>query len=936
MLKKFLSNSIIILLIALAYQSAAQNLDMKLPLDSNVRTGKLANGLTYYIRKNKKPENKVELRLVENAGSILEDEDQQGLAHLNEHMAFNGSTHFAKNDLVDFLQKIGVQFGADLNANTGFDETIYILPIPLTDTSNLRKGLTVLQDWAGGLSFDTAQISGERPVVLEESRLGKGAEDRMNRKIYPIQYEGSRYAQRLPIGIDSIVRNTPNEALIRFYRTWYRPDLQAIIIVGDIDVDATEKLVKEYFSGLKNPENEKPRFYTDVPSRQKSEALVVTDKEATNYVVEVDYPFTKSPPEVTLGDYRRDLIKNIFTSMLNQRLEDLAKSSNPPFLFAGTNYGSDARYYEGFSAFAVAGQAGPDTALNALMTEIARVKKYGFTEAELDRAKENQMAFIEQLYNNRAKQESSQYVQEYIRLFLEQEPSPGIVNEYNYYKELLPGISLTEVNDLATPLKQNENIFVSLQGPSEGKIKLPDNNTLLAEAQNALHADVKPYEEKSVAKQLMKTVPKPGKIVSEKQNMQLGVTEISFANGAKVILKPTTFKDDEIIMTSFRKGGQSIYSAADKSNFTYAATIVDQMGVGDFSPTDLSKYLAGKTVSVSPSIGRLSSGVSGKSSVKDFETMLQLVNLYLTAPRKDEALYNAWKEKEKSATQFSLADPQTSFIDTFVQTRYNHNPLAPIAIAKPSDFDNTNLNRALEIYKQQFDDAQDFTFILVGSFNVEKIKPLLATYIGSLPSSGKAAAFVDNGLRPVNGRINLTVKKGAAQKSLIINVYSGEVPYSEDLDLKAQALAQILQIKVDEDIREKMSAIYSGGVFASINKYPYNNYSFVTELPCGPEHVDTVLKAAQMEIDSIKDFGPSQINLEKVKKAWLEQYKVNIKENGFWSGQLQGIYFEGDDPQRIFNYEKLVNALTVDDIKATANKLFNGKNVLQAILLPEK
>ena len=936
MLKKFLPALMTTALLIVFNTVFGQNLDEKLPLDSNIKTGKLTNGLTYYIRKNKKPENKVELRLVENAGSILENDNQQGIAHLNEHMAFNGSTHFAKNDLVDFLQKIGVQFGADLNAYTGFDETVYILPIPLSDTSNLRKGLTVLQDWAGGLSFDTAQITGERPVVLEESRLGKGAEDRMFRKLYPVQYEGSRYAQRQPIGIDSIVRGTPDSLVSGFYHTWYRPDLQAVIIVGDIDVKKTENLVKEYFGGLKNPSNEKERFYSPVSARQKSEALVVTDKEATNYEVEVDYPFTKTPAEVTLRDYRRDLIKSLFTSMLNQRLSDLAKSSNPPFLFGGTGYGSEARNYEGFSAYAVAGQPGPDTALSALMTEIDRVKTYGFTQPELERAKKEQMAGIEQTYNNRAKTESSQYVEEYIRLFLDQEPSPGIVNEYNYYKELLPGISLNEVNMLTTPLKQNENILVSLQGPSEGKISLPDTTQLLAEAEKALHADVKPYQDVAVAGQLINTTPKAGTIASEKKNEKLGVTEITFMNGAKVILKPTTFKDDEIIMTSFHKGGQSVYGAADKANFTYAANIIQQMGIGNFSPTDLSKYLAGKTASASPSIGRLSSGVSGKSSVKDFETMLQLTYLYLTNPKKDVALYEAWKEKQKSATQFSLSNPQTAFIDTFIKVRYQNNPLAPIAIPKPSDFDNTNLDRVLSIYKEQFGDAHDFTFIFTGNVDAEKMKTLLETYIGSLPSSGKVAAFKDNGLRPSKGDISFTMKKGTEPKSLVLNVYSGTVPYSEELDLKAQALAQILDIKIDEDIREKMSAIYSGGIYGGLAKYPYNNYSFVMQLPCGPEHVDTVIKAAQAEIDSIKMYGPSQVNLDKVKKTWTEQHKTEITENSYWSGILQGIYYQGDDIQRVFDYDKLVAALTVDDIKSTANLLFDGKNVLQAVLVPEK
>ena len=914
----------------------AQNLDEKLPLDTSIKMGKLTNGLTYIIRHNKTPGNKVELRLVENAGSILEEDNQQGLAHLTEHMAFNGTTHFEKNELVDFLQKMGVQFGADLNAYTGFDETVYILPIPLSDTGNLRKGLSVLKDWASGLTFDPAQISSERPVVLEEARLGKGAEDRMFRKLYPVQYEGSRYAQRLPIGIDSIVRSTPDSNLIRFYKTWYRPDLQAVIIVGDVDVNKTEQLVKEYFGGLKNPAAEKERFYASVPARQASRALVVTDKEATNYIVQVQYPIRKEKQEITLRDYRDDLIKNLFTSLLNQRLSDLSHGSQPPYLYAAAGYGSEARNYESFNAFTVAGGKGPDTALIAMMTEVERAKEYGFTETELERARKDQTAAIEQLYNNRAKTESGQLAAEYIRLFLTAEPSPGIAAEYNYYKQLMPGITLKEVNSLADSLKSNENIFVSLQGPANGNFKLPDSTQLLALAKTVLNSTVKPYEEKTVATQLMKTTPVAGKVASEKKNAELGVTEITYANGAKVILKPTTFKDDEIVLTSFRKGGQSLYGAADKQNVTFASNIIQQMGIGNFSPTDLSKVLSGKTASASPYIGRLSSGITGGSSVKDVETMLQLVYLYATSPRKDDGLYKAWIEKVKSATQFALQDPETAFKDTFNKVRYAGNPLAPISIPSPSDFDKTNLDRILSIYKEQLGNAQDFTFIFVGNIDTVKMKPLLATYIGGLPSTKQPATFKDNGLRPTKGDEKFTFKKGTEPKSLIVNVYSGEVPYSEDLDLKVSALSEILNIKITEDIREKMSAIYSVNIYGGLQKYPYSGYALVMQLPTGPEHVDTVLKAAQMEIDSIKQFGPAQVNLDKVKKTWLEQHKVSVKENSYWSSKLQGIYFNNDAPQRIFDYEKLVNAITVADIKATANQLFNNKNVLQAVLLPEK
>lgn len=914
----------------------AQNLSEKLPVDSAVRVGKLPNGLTYYIRHNEKPENKAELRLVVNAGSILEDPDQQGLAHFNEHMAFNGSTHFKKNELVNFLQSIGVEFGADLNAYTSFDETIYILPIPLTDTSNFRKGLTVLQDWAGGLSFEDEQINGERSVVLEESRLGKGANDRIFRKTFPVQYAGSLYAQRLPIGKDSILQTFPYDAVKRFYRTWYRPDLMAVIVVGDIDVNKTEELVKEYFSVLKNPANEKKRFYADVPARTKDESIVVTDKEATNYFIEADYPFYKVNPDVTLADYRHDLIKNLFTSMLNQRLTELVKSNNPPFLYASTGFNSYARGYESFGAFAVAGKSGPDTALNILMQEIERVKKYGFTQPELDRTKKQLLAFIEQAYNNRTKEESANYVEEYIRNFLQQEPIPGIAAEYNYYNELLPGITLDEVNALTDPLKQNQHIYVSLTGPSEGNYTLPDSVALLQNAYAAMKAPVMPYTEKAIASSLIKNKPAAGTITNETKNETLGTTELDFSNGAKVILKPTDFKNDEIILTAFHKGGTSRYNAIDKYNATYASTIVQQMGIGEFSPTDLSKYLAGKTANVSIRLSGLSASVTGSSSIKDFETMLQLLYLYLTAPKKDEALFNAWKEKQKSAVQYAMQDPQTAFVDTFYQTLYQQNALAPVVISKPQYFDSVNLDRSIEIYNSQFSDANDFTFIFTGNINVDSAKQLLATYIGGLPHTSNEALFADNGVRPVKGDIDLNVYKGSEDKSLIIKYYSGTVAYDPDLALRAQALTEILNIKIIDDLREKLGAIYGGGIYGGLNKLPYNNYSFVLQLPCGPKNVDTLLKSANFEIEKIKKEGPDTTDLNKVKRTWLEQYKVQLKENGFWSSKIRDIYFQGDDPQRIFDYEQNVKAITSDDIKRTANELLTGDNVITAVLYPEK
>jgi zinc protease len=800
----------------------------------------------------------------------------------------------------------------------------------------LRKGLTVLQDWAGGLSLDKDQIDGERNVVLEESRLGKGADDRMFRKIYPLQYAGSKYANRLPIGKDSIIKHASYDAVRRFYKEWYRPNLMAVIVVGDIDPLKVEQLIKEYFGVLKNPANARPRTAAIVPERTADNAIVVTDKEATNFYVQVEFSAKPVKPDVTVADYRQYLVRNLFASLLNERLSDLRQSANPPFLYAAADFNSYARGYQSFSAFAVAGKDGPDTALFAMMKEIERVKKFGFTADELDRAKKEMLANFEQLYNNRDKTESPSFVEEYIRNFLAKECIPGIEKEFEYRKQMLPGITIAEVNAVAKPLQQKQHFFASLQGPAESGIALPDKNALLANTVAAMKQEVKAKEEKAIASALINTKIQPGKIVSETKNEQLGVTELGFANGVKVILKPTDFKNDEIILTSFHKGGASLYGVADKYNAANAAGIVAQMGIGDFSPTDLNKYMAGKNASVFPRIGGLTAALNGSSSVKDFETLLQLCYLYINAPRKDEALFNAWKEKQKSATSFAMANPQTAFVDTLYQTLYQGNPLAPSPIAKPENFDKIDLNRAMEIYKEQFGNANEFTFIFTGSIDVEKVKPLLEMYLGSLTSTGKAAAYVDNGVRPLKGNSQFNVYKGKEPKSLILTFYTGEVNYTEDLELKAAALSEVLNIKIIEDLREKLGAIYGGGIFANVGRLPYGNYQVVLQLPCGPENVDTLIKSAAIEIDKIKANGPTEEDLAKIKKTWLEQYKVQIKQNGYWSGKLQSIYFNGNTADRIFTYEQLVNALTFADIKAVANQLLDNNNVLQAVLNPEQ
>jgi len=916
---------------------AQQNLNDKLPVDPNVKIGKLSNGLTYYIRQNKKPEQKVELRLVVNAGSILEDDDQQGLAHLSEHMAFNGTKHFKKNDIISFLQSIGVSFGSDLNAYTSFDETVYILPIPTDNPSNIDKGFQILDDWAQNVTDNADDIDGERPIVLEESRLGKGARDRINKKIYPLLFAGSKYADRLPIGIDSIVKNAPYSALRRFYHDWYRPDLMAVIVVGDIDPVKAENLIKKYFSDNKNPANERPRVNAPLPPYQKSVAEVVTDKEATSYAFQVHYSPEKISPDVTLGDYKKDLVKNIFSSLLNQRLRELTQKENPPFVYAGTGFGSDARGYEAFQAYIGTGNSDSLTGLKAFQEEMERVIKYGFTKPELDRSKADMLNYIEQAYKEKDKTESANYASEYIRNFLTQEPIPGIANEEKYYKELLPQIALEDINSVAKKLSENTNEFIALTGPqpADGKT-LPTDAQILAVKAEVSKMDIKPYEEKAVSTVLLTQKPVPGKITSIKKDNVLGTTDFTLSNGVTVTFKHTDFKNDQVLMSAVRPGGKNTYGIGDKYNAEYMIPVINSMGIGNFSPVDLKKALSGKTVSVAPSFESNSNGFSGSSSLKDVESMMQLIYLYGTSPRVDTSLFRSFIQKNKAQLAFLSANPQVVFIDSLFKVLYHNSPLAPISVPKSEYFDALNLDRIMQMYKENFEDANEMHFTFVGNITESELKPLLEKYIASLPASSKKFRYVDNKLRPVKGKVDVDVYKGKEPKALIIGVYSGEVPYSDALELKAQAISEILNIRIIDNLREKIQGIYGGGTDVQFEKIPYAHYTFFLQLPCGPEKVDTLLQAANAEIQALVKNGPTKEDLEKVKKQWVEQHKVHIKENDAWLYQLQSFNFPGDNPDYFLHYEKYVNALTQKDIQDAAKLLLSTKNVVMGILRPEK
>ncbi|MBS1567773.1 MAG: insulinase family protein, partial [Bacteroidetes bacterium] len=710
----------------------------KIPVDPNVKTGKLPNGLVYYIRRNAKPEKKVQLRLVVNAGSVLEDPDQQGLAHMIEHMNFNGSVHFPKNELVDYLQSIGVQFGADLNAYTSFDETVYILPIPSDDSVKVDKGFTILEDWAGGALLDTAEINKERGVVLEESRLGKGASERMGKKYYPRLFNGSLYALRIPIGKDSILRSFKPSALKRFYKQWYRPDLQAVVVVGDIDpVVAEREIIKHFGSRTSNPSMERPRpSIISIPPRKEDEGMVLTDKEQPYTILQVYNYVELAKKATTWADYRASIVENLFSNLINQRLSELTEHPNPPFLYAGTGFSEFLRGYRAFVSMAVLNDKPAQVAVDSLVKTIEGVRKYGFLASELERAKISLLNETENAWTNRDKAESGDLVQQYINNYLGGEPVPGIDNRYKFMQQVLPGITLAEVNALSKKMENGQGRFALLIAPEKNAAALPSGKQLLGLLANAQKLPVKPYQEKEVEKSLMAQLPAPGKVTAQSRNATLGTTELTLSNGITVTLKPTDFKNDDIKMDGWRPGGSHNYPLADKNSAESATSMISAMGVKDMSPTDLKKFLAGKTISLTPYINSDDEGIQGSSSIKDFETFLQLLYLYFTQPRKDEALFKAAIGSTKAMMQFLTNEPTYFYSDTLTKIEYANNPWAD-GLPKASDFDKVSLDRVMAIYKEVYSNAYGMHFTFVGNIDSAKVIPLLETYLGSLPASTK-------------------------------------------------------------------------------------------------------------------------------------------------------------------------------------------------------
>jgi zinc protease len=913
---------------------AALNLDERIPVDAKVRIGTLPNGLRYYIRKNTRPEKRAELRLAINAGSILENDDQRGYAHFVEHMAFNGTTNFAKNDLVKYLQSIGVRFGADLNAYTSFDETVYILPIP-TDTAKLvDQAFTILRDWANGLTFDPTEVVSERGVVREEWRLGKGAGERMFYQLLPIALKDSRYAKRLPIGTDTSIMGATRESLRPFYQDWYRPELMAVIAVGDFDVTEIENRIKAKFTDLPRRPNARPRTVSTVPNNIRPLVAIATDKEATSTDVSLYFKLPKAST-TTIREYRRDLTERLYLQMLNGRLGEITQKPDAPFTGAGAGKGSFlARDVEAFSLDAGVQDGGVERGLEALLVEARRVDQFGFLQTELDRAKTNLLRSYERANAERDKSESGDYADELIRNFLEQEVIPGIEYEYKITQQLLPTIALDDVNKLASSWISDENRVVIVQAPIKDGVKVPSESELLAVFDKASKAAVVAYSESVSGDALITTMRPAGRVTSGRSIPGTGVSEWKLSNGARVLFKPTDFKADQILFSAYSDGGNSFVKDADFMSAAFSAQIVSLSGLGQFNRIDLGKKLAGKAASVGASIGEMTEGLSGQASPKDIETLFQLTYLNFTGARLDTVAFNAAKLSIVPYLQNRGVSPDEVFNDTVQVTLAQHHFRArPLTT---STFNEVSAPKAIDFFKDRFANAGDFTFVFVGALDTVALKPLVETYLASLPGTGRRdSARVVSPAAP-KGVIEKTVRKGIEKKATTIISFSGACTYSPETRVAFRAMVDAFQMRLDELLREKLGGVYSPSVGGSCGRRPRQEYGLQVRFESSDENVEALSKAVFALIDTIKTQGPRAADVEKVREQIVRSREVDLKQNSYW---LSGIVTREQSGEEIAGllapYDDLVKKITAAQIQDAAKKYFDTKNYARFVLLPE-
>jgi zinc protease len=901
-----------------------------LPRDPDVRTGKLDNGLTYYIRHHEKPEKRALLWLAVDAGSVLEDDDQRGLAHFVEHMAFNGTKRFAKNTIIDFLEKAGMDFGADLNAFTSFDETVYQLKVPTDDPKMVPQGLDILEEWASALLFDPTEVDKERGVVIEEWRLGRGAGQRVFDKQLPIWLEGSKYALRKPIGEKDILQNAPVAALRRYYDDWYRPDLMAVVVVGDVDVDAMEKDLRKRFGRLHKPAKPRPRPEVPVPLLDKTRAAVIPDPElpSTSVTMSIKGPLRKLRTE---NDYRAQLTENLFHGMLRARLDEIRQDPKSPFVFAFSNTSSMGRAVDIFTLTAGAKAGRIEDALRSLVVEVERVERHGFLASELERERARMLRNAERAVMEKDTVDSRGYAFETVRRHLDKKAMPGREAELALTKKILPYILIEDVNALAAAWTSRKDRVVIASGPARDQ--LPSDKDLLAVVGSVEKLEIAAYEDRGEGEKLMVTEPKPGTVKSEETIAEVDTTVWTLSNGARVVVRPTDFKKDEVMLEAFSPGGHSLLPVARWKSARFADDIASRSGVAEHDAVELKNMLAGKIASVRPFVGELEEGLFGSASPADLELMLQLVHLQFTAAREDEAAFAAWKAGTLEAVKNRDLNPQTVLSDRLLEFSFrNHERRRPLTTAAVEAADHKT---ALAAFRERFADAGDFTFVLGGNVDLAALKPLVEKYLASLPSKGRKEKWKDVGAKKPGGVKRLEVAKGQDPKSWVSLDFHGSVRWTPEAEADLDILADVLDIRLREVMREDMSGVYGVQSNGSITRRPRPLYDYRVNFSCAPENADKLEKAVYDVIATVKKDGVAAEYLDKVREIRRRKLETQLKENRFWMRQLAEHFRFGTDPRKILELEKSLERITAANVQKSAKTYLDPKRVITGRLMPE-
>jgi zinc protease len=921
----------------LAACATRQSVDVSVDSDSlvfdpAVVRGELKNGVSFLIRENARPQGRVELRLVVNAGSVLERDPQQGLAHFLEHMAFNGTEHFAKNELVSYLESLGVAFGPDLNAYTSFDETVYMLQVPTEDPAIIESAFQILADWAGGMSLTPEEIDKERGVVIEEWRGRRGARQRIRDIQFSILLKDSLYAERLPIGKKAVLDSFDHNDLRAFYRDWYRPELMTVIAVGDVDSSRLKDLIHKYFTPLDANTDTTGRPIMPVPDQPDRRISIVTDPEATTTSVSAYY-LCPADSLTSRSDYRTRMRDGLFTTMLSLRFKELARSDAPPFLNAYAYKGDFVRSKGAFVLGADVKDGGVERGLDAVLAEAERLKRFGFTEGELERARAMRLRRAKSAYAERAKTESSTLARKYVSSVTSGDVSAGVEAELKMHEEMLGQIALEEMNPLVEAWITDSNCVVLVSAPERKGEAMPTEADLEAIFKAVQDRDLEPFVDDVGDGPLIKDLAECGSVVSKATDAEFGVHRWTLSNGIKVIMKPTDFKDDEILFAAFSPGGHSLVADDLFIPASSAANAMLESGAGSFSRIQLDKRLAGKALHVSPYINELQEGLRGSCSPDDIETFMQLIYLRFTGGRADPEAFSALLTRKRAELANRLADPGAVFRDRITETMSQHHlrrkPWTPETV------DLMDLDASLDVFRERFADANDFTFTFTGNLDLKQMEVLIGQYLASLPVLESAETWKDSKICRPTGDVTLSVDRGIDNKAKVVMLFWGPFTWNYGERFRLQSLSAAMRIRLREALREDLGGTYSVGVGQRADHYPESKYIFQVVFGCAPERIEDLVKVVRTEIDKVMQSPLDDSYVTKVREGHLRKRETDLKKNGFWHRTIEFCEWHQEDLDILLKFEKHVESLTAEAIQGAAKDFLATENQALFILRPE-